>query len=146
MDPFTIAALGGLGLQAIGGIAAGVQAKEASDYNAQLLMQRAAISRQVSESQRKRMVDQFRQITASQRAAYGKSGAAITSGTPLTVMTDQAGKMQLDILEQQRNAAIEEMRLKSEANAQKYAGKQSQMASLLGTAGTLLGGAYQFKG
>ena len=79
-------------------------------------------------------------LQASQRAAYAKSGAVMTEGTPLLVMAEQAGMMELDILNQQRNRALEASALRSQVTLDRYAGSQAAKAGTIGAGGTLLSG------
>ena len=136
-----VAGFAGSALGAAGTYLGGVQQEKMAKYNAAVMMQRAKATRQAMESETRLMAEGARRTTASQTAAYAKSGASISGGTPLLVLAEQAGKMQLDILEQRRNRMIEEQQYKSQAAMLRYQGKQAKMAGIIGAGSTILGGA-----
>ena len=138
-----VAGFGGPLLGAAGTYLGGVQQEKMAKYNAAVMMQRAKATRQAMESETRLMAEGARRTTASQTAAYAKSGASISGGTPLLVLAEQAGKMQLDILEQRRNRMIEEQQYKSQAAMLRYQGKQEKMAGIIGAGSTILGGVAQ---
>ena len=136
----------GMGLNMFGGIMQGQAQRRTASYNARLLQQRAAQVEAVSEVEQTEMRKQKRRTAGAQRAAYGKSGAMITSGTPLLVMAEQASEMERDILEQKRNRLIEAQGLRHQAAMTHYQGRMASRASMFGASGTLLGGLSQMQG
>lgn len=137
--------LGG-GLGAFGSYMGGMADRRSAEYNAAIMEQKAELSRQASERETEMMHDQGRRLKAEQVAAYGKSGAVLTSGTPLSVLAEQSAKMERDVLEQRRNRMIEQQQLKSQAEMLRYQGKMASRAGLFGATSSLLGGAAQAGG
>jgi hypothetical protein len=124
----------GYGLQAFGSIMGGQQQRKAMEYNAALMDQRAQAVAMAAETERDMMTDRARKTKAEQVAAYGKSGAMLTSGTPLTVLAEQSAEMQYDINQQMRNRLVEQQQLRSQADMMRYQGKQASRAGILGGA------------
>lgn len=138
-----ILGLAGGGLSAFGSYAAGQAQQGAADYNAKLLQQRAQMVEQASRSETTRAHKEARKLKGAQQAGFAKSGAMITSGTPLMVLAEQAGDMEKDILEQRRNRMIEAQGLRSQAEMLKIQGKQASAAGKLGAVTSLLGAGGQ---
>jgi len=111
----------GMGISAYGQYREGMDAAEASRYNADISRQNAEREAQMVEQsgafdalqQRK----QNRILSGTQKAAYGASGVEL-SGSPLDVMIQTAGEGELD-------ANIMEWNYRNKAQAIRYAG-QSQ--------------------
>lgn len=133
--------MAGAGIGAFGQYQGGRAQRQASNYNARLMDLRAKATEQAMESDTRRMTDRARRMQATQRAAYAKSGAQITSGTPLLVMAEQAAEMDRDLLEYRRGKMIEAQQLRSGAEMKRWEGSQAQRAGTIGAFGTLLGGA-----
>jgi len=75
-----------------------------------------------------------RRAMATQRAAYGKTGAA-TSGTPMAVMLEQATEMEMDIQNQRRNRLLQAQNLRQQGKTAVYEGEmQAQQAIAEGKA------------
>ena len=108
--------------------------REAGKYNKNLLNRRAEMVEQQMRRETELATEQGRRIKASQYAAYSKSGAAPTSGTPLLVMVEQAGDIQRDILENRRNRMIEAAGLRHQGEVvmkqAKQAGYATRMAGM----------------
>ena len=117
---------------------AGQAAKATANYNAKLAENEAKAKEQQAHVESQQMQKQKERLIAAQRAGFAKGGAVITEGTPLLLMAEQAGEAELDILNQQRNRAMEATSLKSEATLQKYQGKQAARAANIQAAGTVL--------
>lgn len=81
--------------------------REAGKYNRDLLYQRAKMEEQAMRRETDIATKQGRQFKASQYAAFAKGGAVPTSGTPLLTMVEQAGDIQMDILQNRRNRLIQ---------------------------------------
>ena len=132
----------GLGGAAMGGSAA----RDAAEYNAKVIQQKADSVAQAKEADTKTLQRKSRGLKAEQRAAYSKGGAMIGQGTPLLVMVEEAGNMQRDILNYRRNRLMEEQQLRHEAEIIKWEGKRQEWAAMtsMGSSGaqgmgTLLG-------
>jgi hypothetical protein len=118
------------------------QAQEATaNYNAKLAENEAKAKEQQAHVESLQMQKQKERLAASQRAGFAKGGSVITEGTPLLLMAEQAGQAELDILNNQRNRAMESTALRSEATLSKFQGKQAAKASNISAGTTLLQGA-----
>ena len=135
------AAVAGAGISGYGMYQSGQSQKAMANYNAKLARNEAIAKEQQSHAESLQMRKDKERLTASQRARYAKSGALMTEGTPLLVMAEQAGMMELDILNAHRNRSLEAQALRSQAKLDKYAGKQSARAANIGAGATLLSGA-----
>lgn len=133
----------GAGLGAYGKIQGGRNERRIAEYNAQLMEQRAVASEQAQDIEREMMTDRARKLKAEQTAGMAKSGAMLSSGTPLMVLAEQSADMQRDITQQQRNRMIEQQQLRSQGEMLKYQGKLASRAGLIGGAASILGGAGQ---
>jgi hypothetical protein len=133
--------LAGSGMGAFGSYMSGRQQRRQAEYNANLMHQRADAVGQLSARESELARERGRELKASQLAAYAKSGAVPTSGTPLVVMAEQAADMERDILERRRSRLIEQQQLRSQAEMLKAQGKAASRGGLLGGAAQLLGGA-----
>ena len=133
-----VAMVAGTGLAAYSQYEAGQAAKATANYNAKLAENEAKAKEQQAHVESQQMQKQKERLIAAQRAGFAKGGAVITEGTPLLLMAEQAGEAELDILNQQRNRAMEATSLKSEATLQKYQGKQTARAANIQAAGTVL--------
>jgi len=134
-----ILGLAGGGMSAFGSYAGGMAQRKTAEYNARVMRQRAQMVEQASRSETTRAHKEARKLKATQQAGFAKSGAMLTSGTPLMVLAEQAGEMERDILEQRRNRMIEAQGLRSQAEMLKIQGKQASTAGKLGAVTALLG-------
>ena len=132
-----VAVVGGA-FSAYGTYEQGQASKATANYNAKLAENEAKAKEQQAHVESQQMQKQKERLIAAQRAGFAKGGAVITEGTPLLLMAEQAGEAELDILNQQRNRAMEATSLKSEATLQKYQGKQTARAANIQAAGTVL--------
>ena len=131
----------GTGLAAYGQYQAGQAQKEMANYNAKLAENEAIAKEQATAAETQRIRSQKERALASQRAGYAKGGAVITEGTPLLTMAEQAGLMELDILQMQRTGAMSARASTSEAALSRYSGEQAATGAMRQVGGTLLAGA-----
>ena len=115
-----------------GAVMGGSAARDAAEYNAKVIQQKADSVAQAKEADTKTLQRQSRRLKSEQVAGYSKSGAMIGQGTPLLVMAEQSGDMQRDILNYRRNRLIEEQQLRSEAEAMRWSGRMQQRGAILG--------------
>lgn len=134
------AMVGGTALSAYGMRQSGQAQKATGKYNSDLAKNEAIAKEQQSRFESLQMQKDKERLTAAQRAGFAKGGSMITEGTPLLLMAEQAGTMELDILNNQRNRAMEAMALRSQATLDKYAGNQAAKAGTIGAGGTVLSG------
>ena len=116
-------------------------AEATGKYNAKLAENEAIAKEQQAHVESQQMQKDKERLAASQRAGFAKGGAVITEGTPLLLMAEQAGNAELDILNQQRNRAMEASGLRAEGAMSLYEGKQARKAGKIGMIGTTLSGA-----
>lgn len=135
-----IAGLAGSGLSALGQYAQGSYEQDVAEYNAKLMRQRAVATEQAMESETEMMHDRARKLKGQQTAAAAKSGAMISSGTPLMVLAEQSAVMERDILEHRRSRMIEAQQFRSGASLLKMQGKQAKRAGTIDAFSTILGG------
>lgn len=134
----------GTGLDMFGKFQAGEEQYASAKHNATILNQRAKAVESASASETSRMHKEARGLKAEQLAAASKSGAAISEGTPLAVLAEQAGIMEMDIMEQRRTRAIEAQGLRSQAKQTLLQGKQARKAARFSMLGPLGGLASSF--
>jgi len=108
--------------------------KKVASYNAKLAENEAIAKEQQAHAESLQMQKSKERLLASQRAGFAKAGAVSTAGTPLLLMAEQAGTAELDILNQQRNRAMEVTALQSEASLHRFKASQTGTAGLVGTA------------
>ena len=142
------------GMKLAQGIMGSRSAKKAAKRKAKMIRQMADYNARVKEMEARSVVKTMgaettrayktkRRQMASQRAAYAKTGA-VSSGTPMAVMLEQASEMEMDIQNQRRNRLLEEQNLRQQAKTGRYEGEmQAQTAIAEGKAqarASLLGG------
>jgi len=136
-----IASIAGTGLEAYGKYQAGRAENDMSRYNARLLDLKARGAEMAMESETGLAHERARELKATQRARYGTSGAEVSSGTPLLVLAEQAGKMERDIMSARRTRMIEAQQYRDAARMKRWEGKQAKRSGVMGAVGTVLGGA-----
>ena len=125
---------------------ANARAQEAMmDYNAKLEQREADAELQENNEQAKRQRTEDERLRSMQRAAYGKSGAAMTTGSPLAVLGETAGLQEMAVQDLHRSGAAAYNRRQAQANSYLYQGRVAG-ASVngammgLGIGKTLIGG------
>jgi len=131
----------GAGVSAYSSYQTGKATQRINEYNAQLADQEAADAsrdgRILANSQRAANA----KIQARQRALFAKGGVVGGTGSPLLVLAEQAGELEMGALEVQRTANAEAGRLKSQAVLDRMAGKAARQAGTLNAGATILSGA-----
>ena len=118
----------------------GMKASEAvGKQRAASARMQARMARRASESETTLAHERGRRFKAAQRAAYAKSGALPTSGTPLLVMMEQAGDIEQDIMMQRHEREKQAILSENRARMIDWETKQAKKAAQLGMAGTALG-------
>ena len=119
------------------------QMRAIANYNARVKEMEAKSVLQTMQAETTRAYKSKRRQMAAQRAAYAKTGA-VSAGTPMEVMLDQAIEMEMDIQNQRRNRLLQEQNLRQQAKTTRYTGEmQAQTAIAEGKAAaraSLLGG------
>ena len=137
----TAVVVAGAGLTAYGQYSAGKSQKAMADYNAQLAENEAIEKRQQTQADIESMRIQKDKMKSRQRAQYAKTGAVVTEGTPLLAQAEEAGLMELDILNRRRTGQMDVQSSLSEAELSKHQGKQAYRAGIIGAGSSLLSGA-----
>lgn len=137
----TVAVVVGTAVSAYSQYQQGKAQKAMASYNKKLAENDAIAKMQETQAETARMRDQNRRLRAQQQAGYAKSGAVTTSGTPLLVQAEQAGLMELDVLQMQRSGKMASDASLAEAKMHKFKGKQAYRAGLWNAGATLIKGA-----
>ena len=112
----------GTSVSAYSAVAAGQNAKETADYNAEMQRRQAkdTLVRGSIAADEKRQ--QARKIIGAQTAAMGASGFATDSGSPLQLLTESAGFGELDALRALNNAQRQASGLNAQADITQWQG------------------------
>ena len=112
------------------GVAAHKQAQANADaqaaqaaYNAKLEENEAARIEAETAEEARRMHEEAEKMKARQRALFGKSGAVITSGTPLAVLGESAADLQQSINDTHRAGYLQSAGHKQQSEIYKYHGR-----------------------
>lgn len=90
------------------------------EYNQRQELIEAQNVEQETEAADQRLHDEQSRFRAAQRALYGKSGAAMTAGSPLAVLGETAATHQIESSDLRRQGAAEYNRRISAANSYGY--------------------------
>ena len=101
------------------------QQQKLFEYNARQEEREANYELEENKEQVIRQREQQETLQARQRALLGKSGAAMTSGSPLAVLGETARKMEIDTSEYLRSGYSQYSQRTSNANLYRY---QASMA------------------
>lgn len=101
------------------------QQQKLFEYNARQEEREANYELEENKEQVIRQREQQEALQARQRALLGKSGAAMTSGSPLAVLGETARKMEIDTSEYLRSGYSQYSQRTSNANLYRY---QASMA------------------
>ena len=132
--PYIIAAV-----SAAGALKAGQSAQAEGEYNAQIAERDAQSATYKAEYDARASALKFKMLMGKQRAAYGKAGVDITSGSPLLQLAFQAEEG-----ERERQAILYSGRVESQSDLNKAKlfrdkGKQARSASYLSAGTSFLG-------
>jgi len=118
---------------------AGKAAERLNNYNADVAGQQARDAERdaiiMAEAER----EAGRRLLATQRAAFGKSGVIGSTGSPLLVMAEQAGQLEMRAMAVRRQGLNAASTLNAQAAADRVAGKQARKAGTLNAFATILG-------
>lgn len=112
----------------------------AAEYNAMLSENKALLADMTGRETISRMRKEGGKLMATQTARFAKSGVVMDTGTPLEVMADTAGMIELNVLDRKRQAEAEAQTFRTEgavqrwmaykeAEATRYFGKQDAWAT-----------------
>lgn len=89
----------------------------------------------------RRMREEGRKFTGSQRAKYAASGVVVDTGTPLEVMAETEGTLKMQQLEEQRAAALKAQGLRYQAQLSRLYGAEALRSAKVQSTTSLIGGA-----
>lgn len=135
----------GTGVAVYGQVQQAKTAKAAGEYNAKVAENAALQAEMDSRENIRRKRDDNRRMLAMQRGRYAKAGVT-EAGTPLEVMAETAGLLELDALEMGRQSRIEANRLRSQAGYDRAMGKAGAQAAYLSAGATLLNSSASMTG
>lgn len=115
--------------------------KATADYNARTQEVAADQADLEAREEIRRIRSQNRSQLAARRAAIGASGAVGFAGSPLAVLGEEAGRLELQALDFARSAEAQRRRGYAQAAQTRFAGRQARRAANIGTGATLLSGA-----
>lgn len=130
----------GAGVAATGTLMQGQSQAMASEYNADVAQQNAAIAAQQGQAAVAAQQRTAARTIGSMKAAYGASGVQVDSGSPLDVLADSASMAELDKLTTQYNYALRGMGYSQQANLANMNAESATTSSLLSAGGQLAGG------
>ena len=134
-----VAAIAGAGMGAYSAVAAGNNARDAANYNAQVDQNAALDAEQRGAVAAAEHDQQTRQMISRQNATMSASGLDTSSGSPLDILTDTAGMGKLDSLRILNNAQRTASGLQAQAGLDLFKGNAAQNAGYYGAAGSILG-------
>lgn len=115
-------------------------------YNQQVELQKAEqVRRAESVKQEQRKKDTLRML-AEQKVGFAKGGVITTTGTPLTVAMESAGRTAYDGVMARHNAEIKATQFESQADVFKFKAKSAKQAGKYAVGAALFSGATQFAG
>jgi hypothetical protein len=133
------ASVAGTGVAVYGQQQAAKTAKEMGEYNAKLAESQAAQVDMDARESVKRRREQNRRFLGMQRTAYAKSGVTI-DGTPLEVMAETAGILELEALDASRQATQQTRALRAQGAYDRRVGSNQARAAYIGAGSSLLSG------
>lgn len=152
--PIIIAGVGAAGALT-GGLAANAQAK----YKAKIAERNASMEREAGQQEllngQEAALDHYRkvgQIKGAQRARAAAGGVSVDMGTAMWVQDDteflgreDAGRIYGQTMQNVRGRDIQASNYAAEANSQRNIGKMAMVKAGFDAAGSILGGAQQYK-
>ena len=117
-----------------------------ADYNAKLMAQQAEVTERdaAAEANQQRLRSQY--ALAQQRAVYAMSGVVSDTGSPLLVEAQQAGYMEMNALETERQGQIRAGNYQQQGILDIMQGRASMTGARMGAYGTILKGAASTAG
>ena len=121
------------------------------DYNAKIFKEKARATEMAGREERRLLGRVQREVAATQKVGFAKTGASIDSGSPLLVQLDQLKRMQYDMNNARRNSLIQEKQNLQQADMYTFKGKSAlysgrmeasaqRRAGMYSAIGTIAGG------
>ena len=128
---------------AAGSIYAGKSARIAGEYNAKVDENQAKTEELEAAEEARRKRIENKEILGNQLARRAAAGVDLQSGSSLLVAAETAGRLELDIFENNRQSQNTAMRYRSSATMSRFEGAQANKASKFKAGESLLRGAGQ---
>ena len=125
---------------AMSAISAGEAQQDALDYNAEVMEAQAQSDRDAASYEENRQREANAKLRARQRVAYLSSGVDLSEGTPLEVLGNQAGEMEMDALAIRYNGELKAKQSESQANIYRMQGVQASKAGFTNAGSSLMTG------
>jgi hypothetical protein len=136
--PYLIMA--GAGMMAMNQFQAGQAQQKAYNANAEMANQEAEANLVATGYKTQIMERDARAMSARQRVLYAKAGVDITSGSPLLIMAEDAGRAAEDRYMTGYAGQVEATKLRNQGNLYRYYGDQAASAGRSGAMATLVSG------
>ncbi len=94
--------------------------ESAYNYQARIAEKQAQNIEEETQKADQRKHEEAEAFKAAQRAALGKSGAAITAGSPLAILAETAGKQEIESLDLRRQGASQAFDLRTQGALYKF--------------------------
>lgn len=133
-------------LTAFSMVQSGQQAKSSANYNAAVARENAKAAEYQAAERAKRIRAQGESLLAKQRALYGASGVNLMFGSPLLVMADTAGQIELEAQDALFAGKTQAAGLRSEAGGILAEGRSKTQAANIGAFSSLLSTGAQIYG
>jgi hypothetical protein len=133
------ASVAGAGIAAYGLYQQGKTSKRVAEFNAKSAENQAIQEDMDSRESARRERVHNRRLASRQRARIAKTGL-VETGSPLEVMAEDAGRMELAVLDQRRNSRIKQSGLRSQAELTRAEGDAAFRAGRISAGASLLSG------
>lgn len=134
-----VATVGGQIFQGVGAANQAAAQYEASQFNAKMARQNAALTRRQTVEEERRVRLYGAKDLGDIRSSYGASGVAL-EGSALDVLQESARNVERDALNVRHQGEMQAQIYDLEANAAISSGRAARTQGALSVAGTLLGG------
>jgi regulator of protease activity HflC (stomatin/prohibitin superfamily) len=130
-------------MQGYGQYQAGQAQGEALRYNAAVAESEAESVREKASYEAQMIRKQGQRIIGAQRAGYGSSGFATTTGTPLSVVTATARRAEADAAMRMYSGNVDSTQLQNQATLMRAKAESAESAGKFGMWGSILTGLGQ---
>lgn len=127
-------------LNAVGSYSQGQAAKSQAEFQARVGEQQATRTRQIAASEEEDFRRKQSALLAQRRAALGKSGIDIGTGTPLLAAGDFAAETELQALRIRAGGETQATRLEQQAELTRAGGRSAAQRGLFRAGSSLLSG------
>ncbi|MGE4194721.1 MAG: hypothetical protein AB7E51_15145 [Pseudodesulfovibrio sp.] len=131
----------GTGVSAYSSYAQGQAAKDAAEEQAKIAEQNAKDAEYTGSLERQRINLKKAETIGTGRAAWGSSGVALGSGSPVDWEVDVDERGRSDVRASKYNSNVTAYNYRTGANLARYGGANASAAGMTGSFGSLLSGA-----